>query len=111
MWVCEGFSLTLARNLLFYGNHPGAYFQGFLNCFIPLNFYFLMKWYRAHEEDPETYGSIDYMNQINLMIIMLCRSVVVSVKYATYSDEHMEVIRTVALSFDSIFKNLIYGRI
>ena len=43
MWVCEGFSLTLARNMLFYGNTPAAYGQGFLNSFIPLNLYFLMK--------------------------------------------------------------------
>ena len=108
IWICEGFDTNLARNLSLWGFEGVSIPSMVLNCFIPINIYFLTKWYHANQADPETYAQIDYMNQINFMIIMICRSMVICVKYATYSPEHFEVLRSCRLSFNHLSKSLIY---
>ena len=108
IFIMEGFSLKLLRNILFTSPDDPAFLMNFMMQ-IPfvISLYFMYKWEKAANEDPFNVVGINYWDYCHLITIILSRCINVGVKYGFYSDEHFQILRKIDLRKLFILEKLI----
>jgi hypothetical protein len=100
-WKCNSIPL---RNMAHYGfKCHSSTLYGYLLAFVtPAFIVFLMaEHFRGHRENKESIAKQNKVSPFDclpLLVVLLCRKIMISVKYAYYSEQHMKIIQRTRLS-------------
>jgi len=110
MYVMEGFDSHLAYNWQFWGCERGTIVFGTLFLTIPTYTFFTLVWHFDSGAD-KTMEEPNWMIFLNMVTLIMCRCVVISVKYGAFSEVRMAVYRTNYMSVKHLESNLTMVRL
>lgn len=93
IYVMEGFDPHLAYNWQLYGCERGTIVFGTIFLSIPVYTFFTLVWHFDSGADP-TLEKPNWMVFLNMVTLIMCRCIVISVKYGSFSEVRMAVYRT-----------------
>ena len=93
MYITEGFDLHLATNMQFYGSKGFRAPSLAIFITVPIYTYFTLKWHFDSLAD-KTLERPNFMIFVNMVILVISRCVVASVKYGSYSKIRMDIYRS-----------------
>ena len=99
----------MAYNLQIYGSGVARIIGQMQFLFVQAYIIILVTWEVAHKNDPENIKPINWWLSSNFLIIMICRVVIMSVKYGQFSNLHHEVLGKCQLSDEALAKFLIFN--
>ena len=80
--------------------------QMMVNVPFTISLFFVYRWIMAAKDDPKI-DSINFWDYFHLINILLNRTIVIGIKYGTFSNEYFEIIRKTKLDVSFIDDRLL----
>ena len=111
VFVFEGFSTKLLFNIMFIGFTPSGMMSFMMQTPFLVSLYFIYMWNEAVKEDPDNVVPLNLWDFCHIITLILCRAIVVGVKYGSYSDESFEILRKIRLPLTLLSDALVFSMI
>ena len=106
IFVTEGFSTKLLYNIMFLGFTPTGMMSFVMQTAFFVSLYYIYLW-----QNDENVSPINLWDYCHIITLILCRAIVVGVKYGSYSDESFEILRKIRLPFSLLKDALVFTMI
>lgn len=105
IYLFEGCNFNMAFNMEFLGSSVLVYVQWAISILISTSHVYIYTFYFNTDEEHEY--EILVSDYIHVLLVIVCRSIVVGVKYGFFSVEHMTVSRSCRLNANLLSFSLV----